>query len=146
MPLPSTTMPSSATTISDASRRASSGWRPSASSAVVNRSSQADSPRPVASASAGCSPAVSRATAATAHPSMKSVRFSQAISSSNIATTAASTEPHSSSVWAMRARTRSENRSSAAAASSSFPPGKWKYIDPLGASASAITWLRPVAA
>ena len=25
-------------------------------------------------------------------------------------------------------------------------PGKWKYIEPLGASASAITWFSPVAA
>ena len=41
---------------------------------------------------------------------------------------------------------RSAKRSTAAAASSSLPPGKWKYIEPLGASASDITWFKPVAA
>ncbi len=46
----------------------------------------------------------------------------------------------------MRAVMRPANRSNAAAASSSLPPGKWKYIDPLGAAASAAIWLSPVAA
>src|SRR5262245_10640965 len=32
----------------------------------------------------------------------------------------------------------------ASATSCSLPPGKWKYIEPLGASASTTIWLRPV--
>src|SRR5262245_20292250 len=63
-----------------------------------------------------------------------------------MATTASRTLSFSSRWRRMRAVARLAKRSTAAAPSSSLPPGKRKYIDPFGASASAMTWLSPVAA